>query len=180
MPYQFTQTGAEIQDILDLARNDIAAEYDPTASYVAGNYCTYEDSMYKCTGSTTGAWDGTKWSAVTAAGEIASLNATLTNSKFENVKIVSVSTNKTTVTINGFTSSGYAYGNILLFSASSIYYIWFGAATPQINRVHGTATAPTGTWDSTTLTYTITFSGSTQITVFAMGGIGRFGTITIS
>lgn len=113
-------------------------------------------------------------------GDIASLNATLTNSKFENVKIVSVSTNKTTVTINGFPSSGYAYGNILLFSASSIYYIWFGAATPQINRVHGTATAPTGTWDSTTLTYTITFSGSTQITVFAMGGIGRFGTITIS
>ena len=77
MPYQFTQTGAEIQDILDLARNDIAAEYDPTASYAVGDYCTYGDSMYKCTASTTGTFAPAKWSAVTAGDEISTINTTL-------------------------------------------------------------------------------------------------------
>lgn len=77
MAYQFTQTGAEIQDILDLARNDIAAEYDPTASYVVGDYCTYEDSMYKCTGATTGTFAPAKWTAVTAGDEIAALSSSM-------------------------------------------------------------------------------------------------------
>lgn len=85
MAYQFTQTGAEIQDILDLAQLQIAAPYDSASSYTAGDYCTKGDGFYVCTASTSGTWDGSKWSAVTvgdvletANANISSLNATLT------------------------------------------------------------------------------------------------------
>lgn len=85
MAYQFTQTGAEIQDILDLAQLQIAAPYDSASSYTAGDYCTKDDGFYVCTASTSGTWDASKWSAVTvgdvletANANISSLNATLT------------------------------------------------------------------------------------------------------
>lgn len=86
MAFQFTQTGQEIQDILDLAQLQIAAPYDSASSYTAGDYCTKDDGFYVCTASTSGTWDGSKWSAVTvgdvletAIANISSLNATLTN-----------------------------------------------------------------------------------------------------
>lgn len=86
MAYQFTQTGAEIQDILDLAQLQIAAPYDSASSYTAGDYCTYGDGFYVCTASTSGTWDASKWSAVTvgdgletANANISSLNATITS-----------------------------------------------------------------------------------------------------
>lgn len=72
MAYQFTQTGQEIQDILDLSRNGIAEEYDPAQSYIVGNFCTYEDGFYVCTGATSGAWDATKWSQTTVGDSIPS------------------------------------------------------------------------------------------------------------
>ena len=85
MAYQFTQTGAQIQDILDLAQLQIAAPYDSASSYTAGDYCTKDDGFYVCTASTSGTWDASKWSAVTvgdvletANANISSLNATLT------------------------------------------------------------------------------------------------------
>lgn len=86
MAYQFTQTGAEIQDILDLAQLQIAAPYDSASSYTAGDYCTKDDGFYVCTASTSGTWDASKWSAVTvgdvletANANISALNATLTS-----------------------------------------------------------------------------------------------------
>lgn len=42
-----------------------AAAYDSTASYSAGDFCTYQGVFYVCTGSTTGSWDSTKWTATT-------------------------------------------------------------------------------------------------------------------
>ena len=78
MAYQFTQTGAEIQDILDLAQLQIAAPYDSGTSYVKGDYCTKDDGFYCANASTTGTWDGSKWTAVTVGDVLSSLNATLT------------------------------------------------------------------------------------------------------
>ena len=85
MAYQFTQTGAEIQDILDLAQLQIAAPYDSGTSYTAGMYCTKDDGFYVANASTSGTWNASKWDAVTvgdvletANANISSLNATLT------------------------------------------------------------------------------------------------------
>lgn len=39
--------------------------------YTVGDYCIYEDKLYKCTGSTTGeSWDSTKWSETQVMDEI--------------------------------------------------------------------------------------------------------------
>lgn len=39
--------------------------------YAVGDYCIYEDKLYKCTGSTTGeSWDSTKWSETQVMDEI--------------------------------------------------------------------------------------------------------------
>lgn len=72
MAYQFTQTGDEIQDILDLAQLQIAAPYDAGTSYTAGMYCTKDDGFYVANASTSGTWDGSKWTAVTVGDELAS------------------------------------------------------------------------------------------------------------
>lgn len=113
MAYQFTQTGAEIQDILDLARLQIAAPYDSASSYTAGDYCTKDDGFYVCTASTSGTWDASKWSAVTvgdvletANANISSLNATLTN-------ITTSETASFTDNNTGFTVSARKRGGIL-------------------------------------------------------------------
>ena len=85
MAFNFTQTAAEIQDILDLAQLRIAAPYDSGTSYSAGDYCTKDDGFYCANASTTGTWNSSKWDAVTvgdvleqAAADISALNATLT------------------------------------------------------------------------------------------------------
>ena len=52
----------------------IAEPYNPSTSYVSGNYCTYdgidEMKLYKCTGATTGTFDDTKWQVTTVMTEI--------------------------------------------------------------------------------------------------------------
>lgn len=78
MAYQFTQTGAEIQDILDLAQLQIAAPYDAGTSYTAGMYCTKDDGFYVANASTSGTWDGSKWTAVTVGDVLTSINTNLT------------------------------------------------------------------------------------------------------
>lgn len=52
----------------------ISDAYDSTHTYNVGDYCIYEDALYKCnTASTTGTWDSSKWDAVTVAGELEEL-----------------------------------------------------------------------------------------------------------
>lgn len=54
--YFTAQDKAEIQ-------TPICDQYDTSHSYVVGDYCIYNNVLYKCTGITTGAFDSTKWSA---------------------------------------------------------------------------------------------------------------------
>lgn len=60
MAYQFTQTGAELQDLIDRIYQ-IAEEYDPSTSYVIGDYCSYGGKVYRCTAATTGTFAPSKW-----------------------------------------------------------------------------------------------------------------------
>ena len=54
------------------ALDDIAPEYDATATYSVGDYVTYNKTLYKCaTAITTAeAFDDTKWTAVKVGGEL--------------------------------------------------------------------------------------------------------------
>lgn len=60
MAYQFTQTGAELQDLIDRIYQ-IAEEYDPGTSYVIGDYCSSGGKVYRCTAATTGTFEPSKW-----------------------------------------------------------------------------------------------------------------------
>ena len=44
-----------------------ADEYDTTATYNPGDFCIYQNTLYKCNATTTGAFDPTKWDATTIA-----------------------------------------------------------------------------------------------------------------
>ena len=95
MAYQFTQTGQEIQYLLDEAMQ-LAEEYDSSVSYAVGDYCSHEGTLYRCTTATTGTWDASKWTSNvivlnalrtlkgrmdTAEGDISSLSTALTQSQ---------------------------------------------------------------------------------------------------
>lgn len=56
----------------------IAAEYDDTASYTAGDFVMYEGILYKCNHiSATGSFDPTKWDAISAMDYINSVKSSL-------------------------------------------------------------------------------------------------------
>lgn len=56
----------------------IAAEYDDTASYTAGDFVMYEGVLYKCNHiSATGSFDPTKWDAISAIDYINSVKSSL-------------------------------------------------------------------------------------------------------
>lgn len=48
----------------------IASTYNTSTSYSAGDYCEYQGTIYKANASATGAWDSSKWDAVTVVGEL--------------------------------------------------------------------------------------------------------------
>lgn len=50
--------------------------YDSTATYNTGDYCIYNNILYKCNDdNVTGAWDVAKWTAINIADEISTLNS---------------------------------------------------------------------------------------------------------
>lgn len=64
----------------------VAADFDATASYTAGNYCIYEGKFYKFKNNHSGAWSAADVDEIKIAGELASLRNGLT-SKIECVTI---------------------------------------------------------------------------------------------
>jgi hypothetical protein len=67
-------------DAVDVDPNgNISDSYDPTAAYVKGDLCIYENVLYICTAPTTGTFDPSKWTTTTIDNVIGDL-ATLTTS----------------------------------------------------------------------------------------------------
>lgn len=67
-----TSYKTSVKDIVDFANHNVAEEYDSTSSYAVGDYCIYESVLYKCTASTTGSFDSTKWTSVVVTDEMGS------------------------------------------------------------------------------------------------------------
>lgn len=59
----------EVYEDINAVKDMIAEEYDNTATYNAGDFCTHENGLYKCTAATTGLWDGTKWVLTSASDQ---------------------------------------------------------------------------------------------------------------
>lgn len=58
---------------------NISDSYDPTAAYVKGDLCIYENVLYICTAPTTGTFDPSKWTATTIDNVIGSLSQLTTS-----------------------------------------------------------------------------------------------------
>ena len=61
-----------VKDVTDKANLNLAEEYDSTSTYAVDDYCVYESVLYKCTASTTGSFDSTKWTQVVITDEMGS------------------------------------------------------------------------------------------------------------
>ena len=54
--------GTDNGEFAEFANVDsLAPAYDSSTSYSVGDVCNYQGELYVCTGTTTGAWDSTKW-----------------------------------------------------------------------------------------------------------------------
>ena len=61
-----------VKDITDKSNLNLAEEYDSTSTYAVDDYVIYESVLYKCTGTTTGTFDSTKWTSVVVTDEMGS------------------------------------------------------------------------------------------------------------
>ena len=81
MAYQFTQTGQELQNLIDRIYQ-LADEYDSAINYAVGDYCSHEGKLYKCTAATTGTFDASKWDdSIFVLDEVDSLDTRLTTAE---------------------------------------------------------------------------------------------------
>lgn len=67
---------------LNTSNKNLAADYDPTATYVVGDYCIYHNELYVCTTDISVAeeWNGSHWQRTTVSdivGDVESLLAAL-------------------------------------------------------------------------------------------------------
>lgn len=64
-----------IKQAIEGTQGLIVSDYDSSNSYSAGDFCLYLDTMYVCTGSTTGSWNPAKWTATSVAAELKSVKS---------------------------------------------------------------------------------------------------------
>lgn len=88
---------------------NISDSYDPTAAYVKGDLCIYENVLYICTAPTTGTFDPSKWMATTIDNVIGSLSQLTTSDKSSLVGAVNEVNGKTTPKIISTTNNIYIY-----------------------------------------------------------------------
>lgn len=69
---------------------NIGDAYNSSNSYAAGDYCIYENTLYKCTGATSGAWDSSNWTATSIADEISEVKSGLSVDSANSPSAVSV------------------------------------------------------------------------------------------
>lgn len=75
-----TNVGGSVYELHDTgARAMTSDEYDQSKTYAVGDYCIYENSLYKCTAAATGVWDATKWKKTAVGTELSEQNVKIQN-----------------------------------------------------------------------------------------------------
>ena len=74
----FQNTLCNRRAIEQLKQSAVSTEdYDPEVSYQVGDYCLYQNMLYKCVQETTGEWNPICWQQTSALGEIEGLRGTI-------------------------------------------------------------------------------------------------------
>lgn len=112
--------------------------------------------------------------------DISTLNGNLNTRVADNVSInrarIASSSGNAIKLYAKASAAGSAFGTALVSNNSRLWFIEFNPNTPHITNLVGTG--GTITYDSSTLTFTITSPTTGQMTIWAGGGIGSTGTIT--
>lgn len=77
-----------INEVRSLAEDLVSDEYDATSAYAKGDYCIYNNTLYKCTTAiATGgeAWNASHWSATKCDSELSELKGTLANKEWTRI-----------------------------------------------------------------------------------------------
>lgn len=78
-----TAQQAEIDKVKDI----ISDEYSSTKAYAIGDYCIYDNVLYKCnTSITSESWNASHWTSTTAMSEVSKTNNNLLN-KFATITV---------------------------------------------------------------------------------------------
>ena len=148
MDIEKISVGGNEYDVCDAAARAMNSdEFSTAASYTAGDYCIYNNTLYKFTAAkSAGAWDSSKVAATQIGDELSQLNS---NSKYNALYLGSADSlkdalenladsNKVVQTIifnrpseNVFASHGITTGHIMLFYSSSFWtnHIYFRLST---------------------------------------------------
>lgn len=62
-----------IGDYLTALANAVSGSYDSSVTYNPNDIVAYMNDLYICTATTTGSWDSTKWTQITVASELTTL-----------------------------------------------------------------------------------------------------------
>lgn len=111
---------------------DICDEFNKLNSYAVGDYCIYQNKLYKCNTATNGDWDASKWTETSVGDELKSVNSNL--SELQSVDITPVSNNYAAVNTSGtyaYIKNGICYLQITINGTAS-YSGWVNIAKLQI------------------------------------------------
>ncbi len=78
--HQTTPEGVIVPEMEDI-ENIVASKYNPSSTYTVGQYCIYNDLMWKCTTAieTSENWEPNHWQQVSAGSEITNVNNALSS-----------------------------------------------------------------------------------------------------
>lgn len=171
--FYFTQTGEELQTLVNLVQNGFAREYDTATSYSAGDYCQHDGAFYKCRAATSGAWDASKWSAATLGGQLAQ-KATLSEINVYN-----------SVQLGEAVAAAGDGSNVKLLSATLAAGAWLVIAGSSFSanasgyRQIGLSNSDTPAWSRMDVCFAAAESLSTNIQVMRLFSLPSGGTVTL-
>ena len=134
--WKATSIDKELKEISSYTENKdvISDKYDSSKTYSVGDYCIYDDTLYKCKTEITSAeeFDSSKWEPTNCGKEFEVLNSNL--SELQSVDITPVSNNYAAVNTSGtyaYIKNGICYLQITINCTAS-YSSWANIAKLQI------------------------------------------------
>ena len=139
--------GGEVAQYIGSPLSGETDEYSTLENYSVGDTVIYENSLYKCTGATSGVWDSTKWKQITLKQLMSDVDTNTADIATNTASISSLSTNKLNKSLepamgswaNGnkgsldFTgSTGQSFASCIRFTTQNGGHIVLGAVDSRL------------------------------------------------
>ena len=122
-------SSTDVQGAIDSVAGIEADKYKDTQTYAKGDYCIYNNTLYKCTTAiaTPEEWTAGHWTATRIASELTSVNNSLTN-----LNLVQASGKISSISGNAYRQGNVVqlYINVTLSSGETSNWITLGTISP--------------------------------------------------